>query len=270
MTRKKVIVKGNGNVANFKKRWDDWRSILDALVGRLSSGIFVCPEAREINFDEQLLSIHVDLPYPICIYGIPQKLQNRRSDNLAIFIDGKYELEKGVDVGEDLRRVKSTIAFYKAKGNGNIRLELIDAYHFDLFDSPPLNHAPHSVFHAQRDIICGIAEPRFESALGARSELGGVTLTATTDSNKSKLFQFADFRIPTPQMDILNLGAVMAADRLVGCNDGVGWNYFKQLLKTIHGNGGDLMHQIKLPDQHDAGIFIHPRKKLADWYSAVS
>jgi len=205
------------------------------------------------------------LPYSICIYGIPRKLSNKDSDKLAIFIDGNYELEQ--DKEENLRRIKSSIAYYKVKSQKTAELSLLDAYHFDFFDSPPNGHAPHPIFHAQRNFRFGVAEPRFRSALESTPAIKDVTIKPTTEPEQSKLFQLGSLRIPTPQMDIFNLGAVVVADQLVGNDSDKRWGQFQQLLSTIHGVTGSV-NNIKVPDQHKAKIYDCPRKNVADWYLA--
>jgi hypothetical protein len=248
-------------IANFMSKWDNWRALLQTLVEE-PAGQLICPTSRELTFEETPCnSIQVKLPYSICMYGIPQKLNRRCTNKIVVFIDGNYELEQKE---ENLRRIKSSIAFYKVDGK---KLNLMDAYHFDFFDSLVEGHAPHPIFHAQRDIRCNEVEPRFNLALQNIPSLGHVTLTLTDASKKSKLFQFGAFRIPTPQMDIFNLGAVVVADQLVGHDCDKRWGHFKKLLESIHGAYGEA-HHIKTPELHKAGIYKTPRKSVADWYLA--
>lgn len=251
--------------ANFSLRWDNWRALLQALVEG-PSGKLICPTSRELEFLPQQQSIQIKLPYSICLYGIPLKLNNRNSEKIAIFIDGDYELEQNKE--ENLRRIKSSIAFYKvAAGRKANTLSLLDAYHFDFWDSPPNGHAPHPVFHVQRNIRCNEAEPRYNVALQSTPGFNQVTLKTTTDSDKDKLFRLGTLRIPTPQMDIFNLGAIVAADQLVGNDSENRWLQFQKLLEIIHGETGNT-HHVKVPDKHIAKIYESPRKNVADWYLA--
>jgi len=252
-------------IAKFSVRWDNWRTLLAALVEE-PSGRLICPTSRELEFLPQEQSIQVKLPYPICIYGIPKMLNKKGSEKLAVFIDGNYELEQNKE--ENLRRIKSSIAYYRVAGRKS-ELSLLDAYHFDFYDSLPNGHAPHPVFHAQRNIRFSDATPRFVCALQSIPAFEKITLKPISQTEIDKLFQFGFLRIPTPQMDIFNLGAVVAADQLVGSDSDKRWGYFQQLLDTIHGATGDA-HHIKVPDQHMAKIYKHPRKNVADWYLARS
>ncbi len=263
MSKQKLLVKKL--VASFSARWDNWRNLFAPLVEE-PAGRLICPTSRELEFLPQEQSIQVKLPYSICIYGIPRKLSsNKGSDKLAVFIDGNYELEQNKE--ENLRRIKSSIAYYKVKSQKTAELSLLDAYHFDFFDSPPNGHAPHPIFHAQRNFRFDDAEPRFVNALQRTPAIKDVTIKPTTASEQSKLFQFGSLRIPTPQMDIFNLSAVVAADQLVGNDSHKRWQQFQRLLSTIHGVAGDVNH-IKTPDQHIAKIYEYPRKNVADWYLA--
>jgi len=264
MSKKELLEKKC--IASFRQRWDNWRMLLETLVEE-PSGRFICPTSRELKFlpQKHVRSIQVKLPYPICMYGIPMKLNSKNSEKIAIFIDGDFELEQNKE--ENLRRVKSSIAYYKVTGKSTFKLSLLDAYHFDFYDSSPNGHAPHPVFHAQRDIRLGEAETRFTEALQSAPVSEGVTLTRTKDSDKAKMFQLGNLRIPTPQMDIFNLGAVVAADQLVGHDSDSRWGHFQKLLEIIHGKNGDA-HLIKVPDQHNAKIYVRPRKNVADWYLA--
>lgn len=251
-------------IASFSQRWDGWRALLEALVEE-PSGRLICPTSRELKFlpQKQAQSIQVKLPYSICIYGIPMKLNSKNSDKIAIFIDGDFELEQNKE--ENLRRVKSSIAYYKVVGKKASSLNLLDAYHFDFYDASPIGHAPHPVFHAQRNIRFTEAEPRFADALKIAPAFKDVTLEPIKESDKTKLFQLGNLRIPTPQMDIFNLGAVVAADQLVGHDSDSRWQRFQKLLEIIHGKAGDA-HHIKVPDKHNAKIYTPPRKNVSDWY----
>lgn len=252
------------HIATFKTRWDNWRKLLETLVDA-NSGKLICPESRELIFVDQdeAKSVQVKIPYSICLYGIPLKLNSKGSEKIAVFIDGEYELEQ--DKEKNLRRVKSMVAFYGLTGKQKIKWSLLDAYHFDFFDSPANGHAPHPIFHAQRNIRCSDFEPRFNSALQNLPALEQLILGPTQSAEKDRLFKLGFFRIPTPQMDIFNLGVVVAADQLVGHNSEKNWGYFQSLLTTIHGKDGNI-HHVKIPSSHKAKLYSQPRKNVPDWY----
>ena len=251
-------------LANFRSNWDKWRALLQKLVED-PAGYFVCPTSRELICEQKESSTHIKLPYPICLYGVPMRVSTKCRSSLAVFIDGEYELDM-LDKGEELRRIKSLVAFYDMSGKNRKSFKLIDAYHFDFWDTPPLTHAPHPVFHAQRDFKYSELEPKFNTVLQQIPAASGVTLD-TPERDKDNLFKFGRFRIPTPQLDILNLGAVVAADQLVAYDNDVQWSNFQRLLEAIHGEDGSANH-VTVPDQHRAGIYNTPRRKLSDWYVA--
>jgi hypothetical protein len=142
------------------------------------------------------------------------------------------------------------------------KLDLLDAYHFDFFDSDPGTSAPHPVFHAQRDLRLNDSQPRFKLALSKKRVSAEAILN---EANADKIFTSRDFRIPTPQLDIFNLGAVVVADRLVGNQCEKKWENFQRLIKGIHGDSGK-DHHVCAPTGHRAGIYDSPRRRLTDWY----
>ncbi len=263
----KAVKKQNEHIALFRERWNTWRAYLEELVED-NGGRLICPQGRQLETKPLVKagdiegSIKISLPFPICLYSIPKKLRGKGQEKLTIFIDGTYELEE--EPKDHIRRIKSQVAFYEMTPKAQPEFKLLDAYHFDFFDNDHVaNHAPHPTFHAQRDIRVSECEPRFDAALRALSGYQGHTYK--NHSDKSKLFQLGFFRIPTPQLDILNVGAVVAADQLVGVGSQKCWENFQFLLQSIHGATGE-HHHVKNPKNHKAKIYHHPRKQLADWY----
>lgn len=263
------------HVAIFTERWNTWKAHLDELV-QANNGKLICPEGRELVKEYQEKagdingSIKINLPYPICLYNIPKKTGRKGRETLTIFIDGNYELEE--DPAEHIRRITSQVFFYELIPRTHPELRLLDAYHCDLFEAAKIKeHAPHPAFHVQRELrASNIAdiELRFNTALDQLSGKQVHSYKHHTEKEISQLFRFGTFRIPTPQLDILNLGAVVAADKLVGIEESSPkhWQNFQALLNTIHGSTGGY-HHVKKPKKHDAKIFNNPRKQVADWYS---
>lgn len=247
-------------ILNFKLKWDKWRGLLEELVDT-PHGRLVCPTSGELIIQDQNNSVQIHMPYAICMHGVPMKPSSGKSSQLAVFIDGNYELE-AINQDNELRRIKSSIAFYRMSGLRKKVLELLDAFHFDFWESMPFEHSPHPVFHVQRSFRQVDSERRFRESLSRTPALMKYTFS---ERDVSGLFKFGRFRIPTPQMDILNLGAVVAADLLVEYDNDSRWGNFLKLLNEIHGNDGNANH-VCVPDRHEAGIYSLPRKKVADWY----
>lgn len=261
----KAVRKQNEHISIFTERWNKWRSYLQKLV-EAHGGKLICPDGRELItvVEVQAKSIKINLPYPICIYNIPKKLRSKGTATLSVFIDGRYELEE--DPKDHIRRIASQVAFYEMTPRTQPIFKLLDAYHFDFFDLDDVTiHDPHPTFHAQREITISSSQPRFDSALNQLSGHRGHSYSNHSATHISTLFRLGSFRIPTPQLDILNLGAVVAADKLVGIGSQSCWNDFQLLLNSIHGPDGQ-HHHVKNPKKHKARIYDAPRKQVADWY----
>jgi len=257
----------------FRREWEDWRKLLGALA-ESSSSILICPDQWHIKFIEEeqdgVEVLKISLPFPICFYSVPEKQKNNGTHlsgkKMAIFIDGTFELIIANDSAQ-LRNISSLAAFYRIRSGegGNKSLELADAYHFDFFKEDVKKSSPHPIFHAQRSIRL-TATGGFKETLAQKTVTSKVDITEVTVEDKGELFDLGSFRIPTPQMDLLNLGAAIAGNQLVGSGNSAQWNHFNKLLSNLHDPHNDL-HSIQIPNGHNAKIFTPPRKHLADWYS---
>ena len=94
-------------------------------------------------------------------------------------------------------------------------LDLVDAYHFDHFLEDPKTSMPHPIFHAQRNIRLDDAFPKFTQSLNSQTDNNAV-VNDITQEEKNNLFGLKTFRLPTPQLDLFSLSAIVAADHLVG------------------------------------------------------
>ena len=257
----------------FQAKWRTWRLSLSELAN-ISSSEFICPSERELSFLNEIQDgvnvTKVTLPYPICFYSIPEKQKSSdspfRGENMAIFIDGEFGLNANNDA--ELHNISSSAAIYRIHSDANSKksLHLADAYHFDFFKGNVNKASPHPVFHVQRGIRLNDSVGRFKQALGKNLLTSKVDISDITQEEKNKLFGLGSFRIPTPQMDILNLGAAIAGNQLVAANNTVQWGHFNKLLSSIHGPLNEL-HSIVIPNGHNAKLFNPPRKCLSDWYS---
>lgn len=258
----------------FQSKWNDWRRLLAQLVEKSGGGArLICPEGRElaIDYPDDGNVIKVTLPYPICFYAVPQKLKregNRTSSNsLAIFIDGNFWLDPSDQ--SNLKDIDSSAAFFQISHSNTDNtklLELMDAYHFDFFTEEVTGASPHPVFHAQRNIRLNDSLPRFKQALEKDTACRRVEISEPSQADKNTLFRLGSFRIPTPQMDVLNLGAAIAANQLVSSDNQTQWDVFNRLLSGIHGED-NAQHLTVQPRGHNTKMFALPRKHLPDWYS---
>lgn len=257
----------------FQAKWRAWRMSLGELAS-LSSAEFICPNERELSFQDEVQGgvniTKVTLPYPICLYSIPEKQKSNeshlRGKTMAIFIDGEFGLN--ADNEAVLHDIFSSAAFYRIHSDVNSKksLRLADAYHFDFFKEDVNKASPHPVFHTQRGIHLNDSVGRFKHALEKSLHTSKVDIPDITQEEKNQLFGLGSFRIPTPQMDILNLGAAIAGNQLVAANNTIQWGHFKKLLYSIHGSKNEL-HSTIMPNGHSAKLFDPPRKCLSDWYS---
>jgi hypothetical protein len=128
----------------------------------------------------------------------------------------------------------ASTAFFKPRGEGTIlKFDLIDAYHFDHFVENPIESAPHPVFHAQRNIRPDTIFKKFRDTLVANRNNGEIV--DIDQARKNELFGLKTFRLPTPQVDLFSLSAILAADHLIGqCkHDSIPYKKFKDFLDCI-------------------------------------
>lgn len=260
----------------FQAKWRTWRALLEELAG-LSSAKLICPNDCELSIIDELQDgvtiSKVTLPYPICFFSVPEKQRMEGAHfsgkKMAIFIDGEFELI--ANNGSQLSNISSSAAFYRicSQADSNKSLELADAYHFDFFKDDIRKASPHPIYHAQRSIRLDASMVRFKEALAKSTLTSKVDIPDITQEEKNELFGLGSFRIPTPQMDILNLGAAIAGNQLVGAGNSTQWSSFIKLLASIHGPQNDL-HSTIMPNGHNAKLFDPPRRCLSDWYSNLA
>jgi hypothetical protein len=253
---------------NFITQWRSWYKLLDTLVTN-SGGHLICPDERQLQVNKSNATTTVTLPHPICFYGIPQKqrsVQNsKRGKLMVIFIDGSFCFD--ANNTSVLNDISSSVSFYLISGAEDKKLlTLADAYHFDYFKENVNGASPHPMFHAQREIRLEDMLPRFKNALEHVRWKSKGEIFEPTQEEVNELFGFGSFRIPTPQMDLLNLGAAIAANQLVSSDDLRQWAILKQLLTQTKASNEQF--SIRTPLSHNAEILNIPRKHLPDWYSA--
>lgn len=251
----------------FSQFWGKWKKLLDGLVTD-SGGKLFCPEQADVSFEETATGFQVSPKFPICFFSIPQK-SSSSNDRLVVFIDGTFEFQKPAADGDAsiLASTHSNVAFFKPMAEGNtLKFELIDAYHFDHFAENPVQSAPHPVFHAQRNIRPDTIFKKFRDTLEVNRNNGQIV--DIDQARKNELFGLKTFRLPTPQVDLFSLSAILAADHLIGqCNhDSMPYKKFKAFLDCI---GHDTVKVVRLNHQPmvRAEVADKPHRFIWQWYS---
>jgi hypothetical protein len=221
----------------FERLWKDWSTCLNVMV-RDKGGILICPTSNDLLFDLSERRLTATPKWPICFLNVPQKGNSSgRGHRLSIFIDGTFSFAQlPVELAApQLVSVSSNIAFFKPNSEaGRTELALVEAYHFDHFNEDPKGSMPHPIFHAQRNIRPDTVFPKFQESLKSVPD-NAMTIEYISQERKDALFGLKTFRLPTPQLDLFSLSAVVAADHLVDrcAHDSQEYLRFKALLKCI-------------------------------------
>ena len=138
----------------FSSFWRLWKRLFNELV-TAKGGALVCPDANDISFEETPSGFCAMPKYPICLFSVPHKGNSGKTlaNKMVIFIDGTFEFQKNTEQPSVtvLISAQSNVAFFKSSSaNNDLKLELIDAYHFDHFTDDPKESAPHPIFPARR------------------------------------------------------------------------------------------------------------------------
>lgn len=221
----------------FENFWTNWRKSLEAMVDAKGAKL-LCPTSQNLQFEETLNGFVAKPKWPVCFQALPQKGNSTTGNHrLVVFIDGSFTFEANTanPAETHLVSVNSNVAFFRPKSEGpSISLDLIDAYHFDHFAEDPKQSIPHPIFHAQRNIRGDDLFPQFKNSL--ESDLNNsMVIGNVAQEQKNALFGLKTFRLPTPQIDLFSLSAIIAADHLVDkcSHDSRPYKYFKDFLKYI-------------------------------------
>lgn len=224
---------------SFQAFWKTWRDHLNLLVTARGAKL-LCPSADELVFTETATGYIAKPERPIGLIALPQKgTSGSEGHKLVAFIDGtfsfSYQPQVPLPQGSLLVSADSHVAFFKATaGEQRSTLNLIDAYHFDHFNVNPKESSPHPVFHAQRNIRSDDCFPLFLSCLDSDPH-NNMEIGQMEQHEKNELFRLKTFRLPTPQIDLFSLSAIIAADHLVDkcSHDSTAYGSFKSFLKHI-------------------------------------
>lgn len=221
----------------FQAVWTAWKKYLSAMV-EAKGGKLLCPVAEDISFIELPTGYSAQPKWPICFKSLPQKGNSGSSSHkLVVFINGSFTFENDEENPAEsyLISADSNVAFFKPNtGTQTITLSLLDAYHFDHFAEDPKTSMPHPVFHAQRNIRGDDLFPKFFQSLVSDHQ-NNMVIGELDQAVKNKLFGHKTFKVPTPQMDLFSLSAIIAADHLVeNCSpESIAYKNFRAFLKYI-------------------------------------
>nr|WP_315489935.1 hypothetical protein [uncultured Rhodoferax sp.] len=231
---------------SFISFWTTWRKYLNAMVDAKGAKL-LCPASENIKFAEIPNGFTAKPKWPICFQALPQKGNSTTANHkLVVFIDGSFTfLTNAANPPEiHLVGVDSNVAFFKPKSEGKgISLELLDAYHFDHFVEDPKLSIPHPIFHAQRNIRGDDLFPQFTESLNSDPN-NSMVIGNVAQEQKNALFGLKTFRLPTPQIDLFSLSAIIAADHLVDkcSHDSTPYKNFKAFLKCIGEHKPNMVH----------------------------
>lgn len=256
---------------SFQNFWTRWRKYLDVMV-QAKGAKLLCPGSDLLQFTKSENGYIASPAWPICFQTLPQKGTSvSGAHRLVVFINGSFTFSThaAIPTETQLISVDSNVAFFRPElDNQKFTLDLIDAYHFDHFVEDPKLSAPHPVFHAQRNIRGDDLFPKFQQALETNPN-NNMIIGGVDQDRKNSLFGLKTFRLPTPQVDLFSLSAIIAADHLVDkcSHDSEQYINFRAFLKHI-GEQNSALVSVKHQRQ--------PRAKAADpvdrfvwqWYSS--
>lgn len=148
---------------------------------------------------------------PICIFDAPPKGSSKRGGSnkrLVIFITGTFTFEHD-DSNFDVVKSSCAIGFFrKEMVNDVLRLNLVDALHFDVEDvSAPTPF--HPIFHVQRGL--GLDGEACKKVLHNLTHFALEKIEVDMGDTHGSLHN-PYFRVPTPQLDLLSVIALIVAD----------------------------------------------------------
>ncbi|MDO9006059.1 MAG: hypothetical protein Q7V20_21660 [Aquabacterium sp.] len=257
-------------IALMERYWKEWESKLSVLVQSKSAKLYFPAKLKQSDPDQEKNWYTVQPVTPICIYNAPPKGSSGKgiasSGRMAIFVTGSFELTP-LERGFELHGATCEISFYRIKredGDG-VQLKLFDAMHFDYEKAN--NHTPfHPVFHAQRGRCRTITHESVKDLM-VNYRVPGSEKVIVSDDEKIDLGT-PYFRLPTPQLDIFSVFALLMADFF--CNGGELkdnpriQNMFRSILKHLTDERNAVREGAssrRLKDRFDSHI------SAAHWYA---
>jgi hypothetical protein len=162
-------------------------------------------------------SITVRLAHPVCIHDAPQKGSSNKhgsSHQLTIAVDGGFRL-KGSETHPCMIKANASVAFleYAELKADSCSLRVIDCAHFDV-EEP--DRAFHPVFHVQRG-SGGIDMQEFRQRISLYRHIPVEKIEI--DESIIREAGTPYLRVPSPQLDLFAVIAMIVADYFCGSED---------------------------------------------------
>lgn len=258
------------HIGNLLRYWQDWDTKLKSVIRDRSAGARLSfPQTlKEIGRTDKTITLAPSAP--ICIHNAPQKASSRKrgaSHKLTILIHGSFDLALTED-HPCLQTASCNVTFYNCeqKGDDSIKLNLVDALHFDI---EPQGKAFHPVFHAQRGT--SLDEDTCRRALSEVTHICAEKIEIATPDHT--VLGTPYLRLPTPQLDVFSVITMVVADYF--CNPGdsekksdQGPNVkelFTDLLKLLT-NSKNIVREGVPSQTLKARLHVEPHMSAAHWY----
>lgn len=202
------------HIGKLQRYWQEWGTKLTPLIRDKAGARLVFPDSLiEKKRDDIIVTMGPSAP--ICIYNAPEKASSSRrgaSHKLTILIDGSFDLLHEED-HPCMKSARCNITFLRCEqlGRDSIKLELVDALHFDI---EPDGKAFHPIFHAQRG--ASLDEATCRQTLSNVTHIGIEHIEIATPNHV--VFGTPYLRLPTPQLDVFAVMTMVMADYF--CNAG--------------------------------------------------
>lgn len=204
------------NAARLNLLWQQWIGPLTTIVKSRNAQLQF-PSIQEKPHSRVTPNSRVfQLSHPICILNAPQKAASRNK-RMHVLIDGDFHFDETAE-HPCLTHAGANVTLLRPEelDDETLRLELVDALHFDV-ESPVEGRRKgfHPFFHMQRGISHSddVIKNVFAEAEGW--DLGKIIV----DQSNKDVIGHPYLRIPTPQLDVFAVLTMVIADCF--CNPGV-------------------------------------------------
>jgi hypothetical protein len=197
------------NKSKLIKQWAALESKLNILVKSKGAKLSFSPLKEETrNFSSAIVLRPIN---PICIHDAPCKASSSRQGKMVLIMDGSFEI--GLDDDHHyLKKPTASLTLFSLKvgAASEVTLTLVESIHFDAED-PFGSTSPkqfHPIFHAQRGQC--IETDRCKSVFASAYKVDKSNVHV--DEVNKAVFGTPYLRLPTPQLDLFSLIAIVAAD----------------------------------------------------------
>jgi hypothetical protein len=253
------------HIKKLQRYWQDWEPKLTSLM-RDRGGARLSFPATLVEKRRGDSTVTLAPSFPICIHNAPQKASSKKrgtSHKLTILINGSFELTHTED-HPCLKTASCNVTFLRCEQltGDSLRLDLIDALHFDI---EPEGKSFHPIFHAQRGR--SLDDETCRQALSDVTHIS-VDKIQFAEPNPA-IFGTPYLRLPTPQLDVFSVITMIVADYF--CNSGDiqrGSNVkdlFADLLKFLT-NSRNIVREGPTSQTLKARVHTEPHISAAHWY----